>query len=341
MSSIPLGIVNMALVRIGAKTIASLSDGSPNSAKINNVYPYMLGQVLEAKDWKFAKTRAALSRATILDPWAQVPTLGSSSGGALGARKYSAVFTLTNAYGETKPSQPASLSIAPSHLATVAPAGSTVDATGWNAYVDILGGTAYTLQNTTPIALTATLTEALTGFTNTGASPPSANSTRPAYAWRFAYVLPTDFLRLVKSHADPKTRGRHEWGYGYDDYGIWNRSREEDVPVHPAGHPYIIEALSSGTLALMTDYYDEYESLKINYIRSVSNYLLYTSSFINCLAFRLAQELAIAIAESAAKSQEMEKLYLTALETAEGINESSDYLRDEVGGDEWVRAGRY
>ena len=332
MSSIPLGIVNMALSRIGAKSIASLADGSSNSLKINNVYAFILGQVLQAADWKFAKTRATLTRATIKSPILP-PTLGSTSGSSLLARTYSAVVTLTNDYGETKPSPPVSLAILANNKATLAPAGDLTYATGWNAYVDILGGTAYTLQNTTPNALTATLTEGNSGFTNTGAAPPTINNTRPLFGYRFAYALPSDYLRLVKPHV--QDRRRH--GYGEDGF---HRLREEDSPVWPVNHHYIFEALPAGSLALMTDYDDTILSLRINYIRTVTNYLLYSPTFINCLAFRLAQELAVAITESVAKSQEMEKLYNGALESADTVNQTGDSLEDETGGHEWENAGR-
>jgi hypothetical protein len=60
-----VGIVNLSLGRIGIdKQIASLSEDSVVARKANAVWEYIRDEVLEAKDWKFAKTRVALSKLT-------------------------------------------------------------------------------------------------------------------------------------------------------------------------------------------------------------------------------------------------------------------------------------
>jgi hypothetical protein len=64
MSYSPVGIVNLALGRIGAKIIASLSENSPNAIKANAVWEYCRDEVLQAKDWKFAKLRYEMQVST-------------------------------------------------------------------------------------------------------------------------------------------------------------------------------------------------------------------------------------------------------------------------------------
>lgn len=55
-----VGIANRALLRIGADIIASLSENSPNAIKVNAIYADVRDEVLQARDWKFAVTRAKL-----------------------------------------------------------------------------------------------------------------------------------------------------------------------------------------------------------------------------------------------------------------------------------------
>ena len=57
--------------------------------------------------------------------------------------------------------------------------------------------------------------------------------------------------------------------------------------------------------------------------------------FVNCLAFRLAQDLAISITESDTKMEKMMELYRDSLNSAEAQNECMDYERDEDGSDSW------
>lgn len=55
-------IANLALNRIGARgQITSLSENSPNAVKVNTVWDAIFQEVLSERDWKFAKTRTALS----------------------------------------------------------------------------------------------------------------------------------------------------------------------------------------------------------------------------------------------------------------------------------------
>ena len=63
--------------------------------------------------------------------------------------------------------------------------------------------------------------------------------------------------------------------------------------------------------------------------------------FVNCLAWRLAQELSINITEDKNKWQIARDEYKEALNSAEAQNETMDFDKDEDGSDSWERAGRW
>lgn len=65
MSYTEAGIVNLALGRIGVKRIGALTDSTPQAIAANAVFAYIRDEVLEAADWKFAKTRATLAKSAI------------------------------------------------------------------------------------------------------------------------------------------------------------------------------------------------------------------------------------------------------------------------------------
>lgn len=228
----PTAMVNLSLLRIGANTISDLSDGSPNAVKANAVWSFVRDEVLQAKDWRFAKIRYEMT----------------------------------------------------------------------------------------------------------------VSETAPLYGYQYAYPLPSDFLRLVKLRGPQSSinpAGIPEGGYNIPTYVVSGSSRyNADPPVYPPGLPYIVEALPSGVLCLFIDYDNTAADLYINYIRRVTNINLYTPAFKNCLIFRLAQDLAVAITESIPKAREMERLYKESLIAAEAVNESYDSLVDETGSNSWEDAGR-
>ena len=236
MSYSQVGISNLALLRIGANVITTIADNTPNAKKVVAVWDYLFDEVLQARDWRFAKTRATLARSTVT----------------------------------------------------------------------------------------------------------------PLYGYSFAYPLPADFLRLVKPHKPPSkgynrvaSTGTWPVPVGYHSNYDW------DPPVFPTGFPYIIEAvdITSGestapVRCLLTDYDNTAQDLYINYIRRVSNYNLCTPAFVNCVADRLAAELAVPITEDKEKAAAKKQDYTDSLNSAESVNESLDYLEDEAGGSEWIDAGR-
>jgi hypothetical protein len=57
-----VGIVNLALQHLGVGPIADIDEGSTASIAALAVWEYILNEVLEAKDWRFAVTRVALAK---------------------------------------------------------------------------------------------------------------------------------------------------------------------------------------------------------------------------------------------------------------------------------------
>jgi hypothetical protein len=61
---------------------------------------------------------------------------------------------------------------------------------------------------------------------------------------------------------------------------------------------------------------------------------------VNCLAYRLAGELALAITEDENKAKSMMQMYFTTLNSA-AAQQECDWLQDESGSESWISAGRY
>jgi hypothetical protein len=163
--------------------------------------------------------------------------------------------------------------------------------------------------------------------------------TRPIYAYRRAWAMPADFLRFVRPHQRPPDRNYYAWLWGPEGWGWYGR---EDPPFWPIGYPYVVETLAiDGNKYVLTNYGGEYGPAKINYIRLISDYTQLMPGFVNCLAWRLAAELAVGVTEDKAKFDRAEQMYRDSLNSAEAQNECLDFMQDESGSDSWVSAGRW
>ena len=78
----------------------------------------------------------------------------------------------------------------------------------------------------------------------------------------------------------------------------------------------------------------------ITYIQLISDYTQLMPGFVNCLAYRLAQELAISVTEDKQKFEQMQQMYRESLNSAEAQNECLDFSEDESGSTSWQDAGR-
>lgn len=156
----------------------------------------------------------------------------------------------------------------------------------------------------------------------------------PLYGYSYAYAMPPDFLRFVRPRRKPLIRNLL-----YGD-GIYHR---HDLPVSPHGYPYVVETLSDGNKYLLIDYdnSDTDRPLTINYIRLITDYSQLMAGFVNCLAWRLAEELAIQITEDKQKWQGAETAYKEALNSAEAQNECLDFSENQEDSRAWISAGRF
>lgn len=173
------------------------------------------------------------------------------------------------------------------------------------------------------------------------------NANSPIGGYKYAYALPTDFLRLSRVR---EKREEHRiadatlWGWGGHhnrDYPVWPREVE----------PYVTETVQNGatgtyTTNLLSNYpgcntYANVCPITIAYIRLITDMTQLLPGFVNALAYRLAGELAIPIAEDTAKAQSMMGMYLQTLNSAQAQQECDDYVADEAGSSSWVDAGRY
>ena len=215
-----VGIVNMGLSRIGVKRITALDEDSSQAIAANAIWEYIRDEVLETKDWRFAKTRIDLAQ----------------------------------------------------------------------------------------------------------------NAETPEYGYDYAYTLPVDFLRLClpkKEDSSFYPSGAFATAWSADEITIRSRT-----------YGYVIEALADGTKCIFTDYDDDGYPLYITYIRKEVNPAKYSPAFVNCLADRIAAELATPLTEGRQKFVDRMTLYESSLKKAEEINRSLDYVKGETGNDDWLRAGR-
>jgi hypothetical protein len=172
-------------------------------------------------------------------------------------------------------------------------------------------------------------------------------SVAPVYGYHYAYGLPSDFLRLVRPREIPQERCITDFNL-IAGIGFWNGGLYyyRDMPVWPPEvAPYVVETIldseGNANKYLLSDYPAPVHPVQITYIRLISDMTQLTPGFVNCLANRLAAELAIAITEDKAKAQAFAELYRETMSSAQAQLECDDYLQDEQGSQSWVNAGRY
>jgi hypothetical protein len=181
------------------------------------------------------------------------------------------------------------------------------------------------------------------------------NASSPVGGYLYAYALPSDFLRLCKPREIPEERRIADanwigWG-GYRNGYCGN----QDVPVWPREvAPYVTETVitegsnpPSYTTNLLSNYpglnnaYANVPPIIITYIRLITDFTQLLPGFVNCLANRLAAELAIPITEDRSKAEGFMEAYTMSLNSSQAQQECDDYLKDEAGSTSWVDAGRF
>lgn len=298
-----VGIANVALSRIGARgQISSINDNSPNAIKVLAVWDTVFQEVLAERDWRFAKTRAAL--------------------------------TLTNTCSFTGSISSNTLTVTAVSSGTIF-LGQTVLGTGVlpctivSAFVSGTGGTGtYTVtqaQNVGSESMTARATP-LYGY---------------QYAWTLPGDL-LRFVRPHKVPPDrfnwwfgfgPEGDG---W-YSHRDPPFWPNGWPYIVEQIPTS---VNDGVTTYTRCALTNYGGFCGPAMINYIQLITDLTQLTPGFVNSLQWRLGKELAIPVTEDKQKFELCENQYKQSLNSAEAQNECLDYSAHEAGSESWVRAGR-
>ena len=65
-----VGIINIALLRIGANIITDVDDNTANAIKAKAVWDYIFDELMSVRDWRFAKIRAILQKSATVPGYA-------------------------------------------------------------------------------------------------------------------------------------------------------------------------------------------------------------------------------------------------------------------------------
>ncbi len=366
MSYTQVGIVNLALNRIGVKRIGSMTEDSSQALAAAAIWEYIRDEVLAEKDWKFAKKRSAIGMVAEVPPSGYdfaylVPTdflrigLGTSDDPSIYPSGYPYKFETMDVIGGSggiAEFNPAGAGAYTSAAASRVRVGRYAEINVGSEKILYIAGT-YKQSDITfidiecetntsnALAVTAsghTITIKLanaTGASNTaaliqaairaiaGGTVDGVDITAWTVTQNAAYLAsyPTTGIDIA---AVPMGNGDKVYECILNITGTAaNTSKFPAIET-----TYWEEVTPSSTLCLVTDYDNEAndEELVLTYIRKVADVTLFTPSFINALAFRLAAELAIHLTEGMVKFKGMMELYFLALNRADEINQSLDYF---------------
>lgn len=378
------GIVNLALGRIGVKRIAEqtypFSETSTQAIAANGIWEYIRDEVLETKDWKFAKRRRAIGKL------AETPDSG-----------YDYAYRLPDDFLRICRGTENDPGIYPSGQPYKIESIDTVDGVGGIAEFDPAPGYAvgndvrigtyarldfgssrslfvcstYKQDNSTLISvkvtsavgdtLAVTASGAVITISLANATPANNAANLIQTALRAvatvnsvsvaAWTVTENVAYTASRPTSGVSVGEQPMGDGdkvYDCILIVPASAANSSYFPPINTTYWTEIAPSAKKILLTNYDNVTGAaeLVIQYIRRITDVTLYSPSFINALAFRLAAEMAIHLTEGAVKFKSMIELYYIAIAKAEGINQSLDYFdtldnwREDSAGDSWDKAGR-
>ncbi len=329
-----LGVINLALYRLGVRKLSSLTDGTPQQIQAVDVWEYIRDEVLETREWRFAKTREKLARAPV-----------------------SPLYTYDFAY------------VLPADFLKMARGKDPTEDPALYP-ISILDYKFETLQLPEGLEKVTNGTFAAGGAAPTGWTLGTGWSCASAQVSKAAGAVNT-LSQLYTSMISAPVVGE-SYQFSFDVVSITGGALMPQVgsaygsPVSDARtHTQIIVAESATAglvftpmdpdlvctiddvslfkvadrLCILTDYEDsETNPLYVTYIKRVTDVSKYSASFVSALAWRLAQEIAINRTESPNKISMCKQGYEEALVRAEEVSGSLDYV--EQGSDDWEMAGR-
>jgi hypothetical protein len=330
-----LGIINLALAKIGDARVEDLTEDSEQRIVATTVWEYILDEVLEAKAWHFAKSKSRLLR---MDA---EPSFGFSYVYGLpeGFLRLSPIRVgLPPVYpndrnGNAYPHVIHSI-LMPYGLDKITNGSFTGAATGWTL------GTLWTYGSnkvTKAAGGVGTLSQAAADMV----SAPVIGET---------YLLSLGVDGISGENFIPSVGGVSGIPIGVDGDNIQQYITAADatgVVITPSAYGVIgsIDNVSlfkcNNILVMSIDYEDSEDyPLYIESINRIADVTRYSPAFVSALAFRLAAEMALRLTEGMAKYNAMMGLYVGALTKAEAVTRSMDSLDDEVGSTSWIDAGR-
>ncbi len=325
-----LGIINLALYRLGVRKLSSLTDGTPQQIQAVDVWDYIRDEVLEMREWRFAKTRTKLARSPISPIYTYnfayiIPAdyIKMANGSILDPPIYPI------SYLEYK-FETIQL---PEGLEKITNGAFAADSDwtkgiGWT----ISGG--YALKAAGAVNTLSQVHTSMVSVPIVGES----------------YLLSFDVVSIEGGALMPQIGG----AYGSPvsnarthtqvivaesvTSGIIFRPMDPDVVC-------TIDDVSlfkvADRLCILSDYEDsEANPLYLTYIKRVTDVSKWSPSFINAFAWRLAKEIAINRTESPNKIQMCDSEYEKALLRADEATQDQDSQEDDYGSDSWETAGR-
>lgn len=348
------GVVNLALSRLGIARITSADWTTPATVQAldaNAVYEYIRDEVLEARDWRFAKTRCQLEQRyetpifgfdyaySLPDNFLRFPLMNDED---MSVYPSDPVFNASTInYYHTPVNNPAMTRLYPHRIETIPfPTGAekvtngafTGAATSWT-----LGtGWAYGTNNVAKTAGAGTMSQAYTSMV-------SAPAVGEKYKLTFylSAISGGSLIPKVGSHT-----GTPVSTIGTKTQYFIATSATDGITFTPSATALtctiddVTLFLVSDKKCLITSYDDTDDELYINYIAKITDVTQYPPSFINALSWRLAAELAIPRKESSMSFKDCMIMYEEALTRADSINQSFDSINNEMGDTSWVDAGR-
>lgn len=175
MATYDYDVVNLALVRLGANRITSLSDGSKNANEANAIFSYIRDEIMRDHPWSFATRYQTLARVT-----ANVLTVTGITKANPGVVTYTGtdpedgdVYLTDNIVGMTE-----------------------IEDTEYKIHGLNAGGNTFQLYTTGGVAVDTSAYVAVgTGGTFTRVLPPTDN-------WSYVYTLPSRILRVLEINDD-------------------------------------------------------------------------------------------------------------------------------------------
>lgn len=137
------------------------------------------------------------------------------------------------------------------------------------------------------------------------------SATSPNHEFTYQHALPSDCLKVVRTDLDDVSGGI-EYGYPYS-----------------TGAPYRIE----GRFLLCDE-----ATVSIEYVSRVTDTAQFDALFVDCLAQRLAAELAMPLADNATLAKNMWDIYSMKVREARSVNAQEGTPREFVDATGWLTA---